>query len=50
MKGKRANNISYKVEMNGMPDFRKIPKTSWDLLIKKILEEMTEHYQKKSEE
>lgn len=50
MSGKRTSPITYKVETNGMPDFRKIPKTAWDLLVKKILEDIIEHYQEKGEE
>lgn len=49
MKGKRASAVSYKVETNGMPDFNKIPKNTWDLLVKKMLEEILEYYQRKSE-
>ena len=50
MSGKRTSPITYKVETNGMPDSRKIPKTAWDLLVKKILEDIIEHYQEKGEE
>lgn len=50
MKGKRASMVSYKVETNGMPDFKKIPKSAWDLLVKKILEDLIENYRQKGEE
>ena len=47
MKGKKLNSVSYKVETNGIPDLKKIPKNAWDLLVKKILEDMIEYYQEK---
>lgn len=50
MKGKRVSSVSYKVETNGIPDFKKIPKNTWELLVKKILEDMIERYQEKTEE